>query len=293
MALLKNNQSDDLTLKYLLQNAGGSDSGTVQQILDLLGDTPLPTTDQTITGAIAEIDGDKVDKSGDTMTGALTVSTGGLGGLYLKNTAMEIGVTPSSSLYKYINFKDKNDNDVGVIYSRINTSGNAALRVGAHVGSTFNTVTFTINPSTSATGISLDDVAAWLKALGLGSSGELPVTIAQGGSGQTAVSSVTTISSIITAASGWSVSSATYKQWGKLAMVNITFKKNSTAISSNSDMTLGTLVSGKRPALYCQASQYPNGSVSHAWITSGGVVHGYGTWAANGEKDICATFLLP
>ena len=253
---------------------------------DLLhGTTSIPTE-------VAKISG-KVDKSGDTMTGRLDIQTSGSGGLRLKNTAMEIGVTPSSAQYKYINFIDKNDDDVAVVYSRINTSGNIALVVGAHVNSTYNVVTFTINPSTNARSIGFTDVAPWLSALGLGTSGELPITIAQGGTGQTAVSSVTTISSIITAASGFSISSATYKQWGKLAMVNIKFKKNSTAISSNTDMTLGTLVSGKRPSLYCQASQYPNGSVSHAWITSGGVVHGYGTWAANGEKDICATFLLP
>ena len=233
----------------------------------------------------------KVDKSGDTMTGGLTIQTSGSGGLYLKNTAMEIGVTPSSSLYKYINFKDKNDNDVGVIYSRINTSGNAALRVGAHVGSTYNTVTFTINPSTSATGISFDDVAAWLTALGLGTSGALPITIAQGGTGQTAVSTVTTVSTVATAATGYTVDSVSFKKWGKLAQLVIYVTRTGDAITSSTNVTCCTLKSGYRPAIEC-AAVCPAASTTFAHIGDNGTVHLEGTWGKNTQKRVLATFLL-
>lgn len=58
MSILKNNQSDDLTLKYLLENNKTDVSGIeteLQNIDGQIGDTPLPTTAQTITGAIDEL----------------------------------------------------------------------------------------------------------------------------------------------------------------------------------------------------------------------------------------------
>ena len=242
-----------------------------------------------------------VNKAGDTMTGSLIVSraTGtGTFALSTKATNITDGTAPDAETWGAIHgFYDSADSAIGYVHTRFQTDGKQGICLRARRkinGSNTDTYLEVGKDASGNNYVNVSNAQAWRKALGLGSStGAFPLAIAQGGTGNTAVSTVTTISSIITAASGFSISSATYKQWGKMAMVNIKFKKNGTAVSSNTDMTLGTLVSGKRPALYCQASQYPNGSVSHAWITDGGVVHGYGTWAANGEKDICATFLLP
>jgi hypothetical protein len=57
MAILKGGSQDDLTIKYLLENNKTDVSGIeaeLQNIEEQLGDTPLPTTAQTITGAIDE-----------------------------------------------------------------------------------------------------------------------------------------------------------------------------------------------------------------------------------------------
>lgn len=233
----------------------------------------------------------KVSKSGDTMTGLLTQASSASTGIYLKNNAMERGVTPASALYKYITFKDKNDADLAVIYSRINTSGNIALRVGAHVGDTYNTVSFTVNPSTSARSIAVDDADAWRSALGLGTSGALPITVAQGGSGQTAVTKTTTLSSICTAASGVTISTHQYAQWGKVAMVRLVMSKSS-AVSGN-NVTWATMVSGKRPAYLTGGACTSDGNtITYCEITTGGVIETNGPLAANKNLYFTCIYLL-
>ena len=71
--------------------------------------------------------------------------------------------------------------------------------------------------------------------------------IDKGGTGDTGTSATTTASSVVTAGSGFTIDSASYAQWGKLAMVYIVFKKNATAITQATNISLGTMVSGKRP----------------------------------------------
>jgi len=60
MAILKGNQSDDLTLKYLLQNVGGGggSQADIDALKQIVGNTPLTTTAQNLTDAVNELDGD-------------------------------------------------------------------------------------------------------------------------------------------------------------------------------------------------------------------------------------------
>lgn len=116
------------------------------------------------------------------------------------------------------------------------------------------------------------------------------LAIARGGSGQSAVTTTTTVSQIVSVGSGFSVTSAEYAQWGKLAMIHIVFKKNSTAISSNSNITLGTLVSGKRPKFNAMGCW---GLENVAQVYSSGAIHIYGTVSANESVGIYSTYLLP
>ena len=55
-----------------------------------------------------------------------------------------------------------------------------------------------------------------------------------------------TISDIITAASGVTVSAATFRKWGKFAQLNVSWKKSS-AIAADATSSIGTVKSGYRP----------------------------------------------
>lgn len=79
----------------------------------------------------------------------------------------------------------------------------------------------------------------------IGGRSALPIN--QGGTGQTEVESETTVGDVLSAATGWSVTSVDYKQWGKLAMLNV-WATNSSAISANTTSQIATINSGKRPA---------------------------------------------
>ena len=59
--------------------------------------------------------------------------------------------------------------------------------------------------------VSMSHPAAWLSALGL----SLPIAVGKGGTGAVGVSLDNTISNIVTAASGFTFTSAEYAQWGK------------------------------------------------------------------------------
>lgn len=79
----------------------------------------------------------------------------------------------------------------------------------------------------------------------IGGKSTLPIN--QGGTGQTGVTTETTVGDVLSAATGWTVTSVDYKQWGKLAMLNV-WATNSSAISANTTSQIATINSGKRPA---------------------------------------------
>ena len=79
---------------------------------------------------------DKVSKTGDTMTGALTVETAGTIGnetcrYILKNTEMENNVAPSINLVSSFSFVDKNNTQVGSCYYRRRTDNVCDTRIMA------------------------------------------------------------------------------------------------------------------------------------------------------------------
>lgn len=120
-----------------------------------------------------------------------------------------------------------------------------------------------------------------------------PVPITQGGTGMSGSTSTTTISDIAVAGSGFSVDSANYVQWGKVAMIDIVFKKT-TAVTTPSVMTAGTIVSGKRPARTANGGTTDtSGAISNVYMLTGGNINVYGTWAANATKRFLATYILP
>lgn len=77
-----------------------------------------------------------------------------------------------------------------------------------------------------------------------------------------------TISSIITAASGITIAAATYASWGKIAMLSVGFSGVSASAGTK---TVGTMVSGKRPT-YNQNGEIVSTAVSTSQIATNGAL---------------------
>lgn len=82
-------------------------------------------------------------------------------------------------------------------------------------------------------------------------------------------------SNIITAnTSNVTISGASYAQWGKLAMLQVNFtNKNAITVPASGDTTnleVGTVASGKRPAIQCAAVCDGDGAHAYAYIGTGG-----------------------
>lgn len=116
----------------------------------------------------------------------------------------------------------------------------------------------------------------------------LPLAITQGGSGQTGLISVNVTTSVLTPASGITVTGIGYRQWGKVAMLRVALKSSS-AISG---VTLvATLVSGKRPPIEC-AAMVLDGNFSYGRIQLDGGLYVAGTAAADTVIVIESTYIL-
>lgn len=103
----------------------------------------------------------------------------------------------------------------------------------------------------------------------------------------TPVSATITISEVAIAESGYSVEQAQFASWGKIAMVHLAVKKNSSAGSGT--QTICTLVSGKRPKYVAPGNcGYSNNC---AIGTGGGVVISQSV-AANETLQIRAIYIL-
>ena len=116
-------------------------------------------------------------------------------------------------------------------------------------------------------------------------SGTLPIE--RGGSGSSGTTSITTIESVATAGSGYSVTQAQFCSWGKVATIHLAVKKNSSAGSGT--QTICTLKSGCRPKF---ASPGNYGYASNCVIATDGAITISGSVAANALLQIYATYVL-
>lgn len=216
----------------------------------------------------------RVLKTGDTMTGNLDLSEG-------STVRINTGVDSSSDVgtgesYNGNLFLGTGGDNIGYLRLRSRAEGPYGIAImtrrPVNDSTIYNNLELIIN-NDGTRSIGLSDSAIWLNALGLGST-----------------TKVTTASSIVTAASGVSISSAEYAKWGNLATINIVFKKTA-AVTSTTSITLGTLASGKRPAMMASAI-CTNATINYTTISTGGSVIANGTWEANAEKRIISTFVL-
>lgn len=164
--------------------------------------------------------------------------------------------------------------------SKITSGSLAAARGGTGVSlASPNTVFAGPTGSVNAAPSFRDLVAADIPNLNASKITAGTLSIARGGSGQTEVTSVETISSIATAGSGCTITAAHYVQWGKVAQVFITATKTAAATSVTS-VTLATLVSGKRPAINTGAMAN-NANAVYSYVGSNGNCVVRGTFTAN------------
>lgn len=179
-----------------LQTTAQTLTGAVNELDAEIGSTALPTTAQTLTGAIAEHETDlsgKVSKSGDTMTGGLKIT--GITNqpsstMLFHEDTYSLSNLPSSTAYRYLfTLEDSAENVLGDLQAYLTAAGRTGISLYAinkHNNSTVtNGVTLAVNADGTKS-IVLTDADVWRFALGLGTSGALPITIAQGGTGATA-----------------------------------------------------------------------------------------------------------
>lgn len=208
--------------------------------------------DTAIANAVAE----KVSKSGDTMTGNLAVSTNSAPTIVIKNTDMDSATQSlANAEYSYLFFDDVNDAHIALLYAGEETSGRNTFRLRCRKvvsGSDVNHGVFLRIDKNGNRDVTFDDADAWLTGLGLGS-----------------VTSTSTISDVLTAASGTTINSVTFAKWGKVAMLAVNFKRTTAITSSSSTTTIATLKTGHRPASWAQ--------ITHAYGNLGGAVSTDGT----------------
>lgn len=235
----------------------------------------------------------RVAKAGDTMTGNLYLKKSSNPNIFLVNTSIDNSAeTSTAAQYETIGHRDKNDQYVAYWQTGFLTDGTVetALRARRKVnGNNYdNGVSFKVAADGTRT-ISFSSVAAWRNALGLGNTaGVLP--IANGGTGMSGTATATaTISEIATAGANFTITSASYRSWGKMAMVNVNLKCT-TAVTTTGETTVFTLVSGKRPA---QAYNTVDNTGNRIYIATAGGCSIYRTMAVDNTFAVRTCYLLP
>ena len=126
-----------------------------------------------VSGGVAnELNSIKVAKSGDIMTGDLK----------MKGAYQDTVAPTSETSIPRLRFIDKNETVVGSVGMNFTTGGAQRLLFNAFRNAVQHWVTVGYN-SNGDPAVSSNHPEAWLKMLGLGTSGVLPVTVDQGGTG--------------------------------------------------------------------------------------------------------------
>ncbi len=219
-----------------------------------------------------------VQKSGDTMTGALTVKDN----IGLQTSSFTDGTQVSTTANgKYLDLLDSNSYRIGYLTPRFYSDGAQGIRLGARRN---------INGSDQYAAIDLGINSDGTRFVSL--SANVPNAFMDALSESTAYTT-STISDIATAGTDVTISAASYAQWGKIASVYFQLSSSS-ALSSSSTVTLATLKTGKRPAIISIAN---GGTLSeygyYCSINTSGQVRFRGAVTAGTSIYIQSTFILP
>jgi hypothetical protein len=249
------------------------------------------TADERATNLSAQINAvnnNKVSKSGDTMTGSLSIDGKELtqpGQHRLlriygnkKSKPSEVPTVTSNSPYGSISMYDVDDNRLFYNECVLNSSGTVyssyvvrrPLDNGTFVNNGFYLrVTNTGEPTMAFTSDEARD--GWLSSLGLLSA-----------------TTTTTVSNIITAGSSVTIGGANFAQFGKVAQLRVLFTPSADVSSS---VTIGTLVVGKRP-IYFAPAMIRNNASRTAYLHTNGSVTCNGGFTGGTQYEVLATYIL-
>lgn len=306
LTIIPDGQSEVVPKKYKVLTAGTAPPAVGDRVVVMrhsgtcviLGSIGLPE-DMTAGARIADMEteieeidtelGKKVNKSGDTMTGDLTINDH-----YsrIHETDLTLGTRPESNWWSHqFRIEDSAGKSLARFQGFYGSDGLAGAQLygDQFVNGVDNYNYLGLLMSESGTArVSMSHPAAWRSALGLGTNGALPLTIAQGGSGQTQVSWEQTIANIATAGSNITLTSGSYFNWGKLAMISI---NGNTSASVATNSVLCTIASGKRPAVASPAQLWL--SKDHTIVVKSNGEIQLGGSALSGGFTILAVYLLP
>ena len=245
-----------------------------------MGITRNINDDSTLSYLFNKLKSAVVNKAGDTM----------IGKLFVRSPTIIEDAPNGDQYFDGLTLCDKNGQEIGSVqlFQWANGRNGVALQTRRTVNG--NTTWHKLSMFTDTNGdphVAFQYPDAWKDALGL------------------TVSTTTTISNIIVPASGITISEARYAQSGKVAMLYLDWKRNAT-ISVNPDgnasnVTIGTLVSGKRPAIYAIGTSFgDSGGPAFYYCGTDGVIQlgacgGTGssrTIAANTQFQAGFTYIL-
>lgn len=313
VTIIPDGQTEAVAKKYKVLTAGTAPpavgdrvvvmrhSGTCV-ILGAIGEPEDMDADARITDVeneITEIDtelGKKVAKAGDTMTGLLNINRESPG-VIEKTTGRASTDTVATNWNSYgFRVVDKNGNVVALYTDRYETTGENGAFIGGYRmvngTNTGNNLRLLVDAAGNKL-VYVTSPAAWRKALGLGNaSGAFPITVAQGGTGNTGVVTDSTVASIATAATGWNITAAAFSSWGKIAMVELAIRTTQ-QVTVTANTPIATIVSGKRPALDAPARVWLTTARACVISTDGEVLLNPATIAADTGLYIISTYLLP
>lgn len=215
----------------------------------------------------------KVDRTGDTMTGNLIVKSSATESKAFRSyTTQTRDTTPTSSTtsggLRIYDISGADDKLIAFVDSYFGSNGREGLRLGTirkPVGSSSSLVHclyLNIDSAGNRT-VEINDGAAWRNGLGMGNYNNTWI-------------STSTIADIITAnTTNATIDSAYYAQYGHAAMLYVTWKNKAAITISTAgvitDTVVGTIVSGKRPRATANAFGRESNGLTYS-VTAAGVI---------------------
>ena len=214
----------------------------------------------------------------------IKTSTGGnspvlsMEGSGLDVTEADNGVTATN--LPRVAFKDKNGKEYSSVRGNVYAGGNVSTTLRTEnfdtSGNSVGNAELRQNVSkTGAVTYYLSNPQEFLAALGLG------------------VESTSTVSQIISPATGWSCTQANFAKQGSIAQIRLVMKNDTGAAVSGYVANIGTVVSGKRPIMVAALSNTWTSGTFEASMTTAGAVRLQNASVAAGESIyIVGTYIL-